>query len=292
MTRVALLLIGDTGRAEFRQVAPAVEAWAEVTGFRDMPSAARALAGETFLPDVIVLLQSYPNEFSHAEVQDLRRLAPLAPVIGLLGSWCEGEMRSGHPWPAGVRIYWHQWPPRSARELDRMARRECSTWTLPSTATEDERLLADAELLTAVRRGSADPAEMADCQAAVVTCRVGQAERRPTIAVVARHAEMCEWLAAALRSRGCDTVRWDSSGPAGAEVAAAVFDSSDCRGAELDRLRELVARVAPAPVLVLVDFPRIEDHQRITGAGAAAVRSKPLLLEDLFWQLDRASLKH
>ena len=45
--------------------------------------------------------------------------------------------------------------------------------------------------------------------------------------------------------------------------------------------------MAPAPLIALLDFPRIEDVERARSAGAAAVLSKPLQLEDLFWHLER-----
>ena len=51
-------------------------------------------------PDVIVVAQAFPGQFSHQAIDRLRRLAPLARMVGLMGSWCEGEMRTGSPWPA------------------------------------------------------------------------------------------------------------------------------------------------------------------------------------------------
>lgn len=62
--------------------------------------------------DLIVLAESRPGEYSATSIDELRACAPLARVWRLLGSWCEGEQRSGHP-PAGcINTYWHQWEPR------------------------------------------------------------------------------------------------------------------------------------------------------------------------------------
>jgi CheY-like chemotaxis protein len=53
-------------------------------------------------------------------------------------------------------------------------------------------------------------------------------------------------------------------------------------------LRRLSEILGPAtPIVAIVDFPRVEDRDRAMAAGAAAVLSKPLLLDDLFWQLDQ-----
>ena len=79
---------------------------------------------------------------------------PLARIVGLLGSWCEGEVRSGRPWPGAMRIYWHQWPGRWHAELDRL-RGACPIWGLPLTAGDEDRVPAmfDAPLPRRQGRG-------------------------------------------------------------------------------------------------------------------------------------------
>jgi hypothetical protein len=217
-------------------------------------------------PDVIVLAQAYPGQFSAEAVDPLRRLAPLARVIGLLGSWCEGETRTGQPLPASVRIYWHQWQPRAAQELELLAAGGGGTWALPVTASEEERVLALAEKHCETRQGR--------------------------IAILAPRFDMAEWLQSACRRRGYGTNllkpgRWEDLG----EVTAAIFDATHGLGGELDSLRRLASSLGSAPLVALLDFPRFDDCKRVSEAGAAAVLSKPFLVEDLFWQLDRLTEK-
>ena len=262
MSEVSILLVGETERSEFRRARAALDGLGRVTSTPEVEAAGAALTAGEIVPDVIVLAQSYPAQFPYRAIDRLRRLAPLARVLGLLGSWCEGEMRSGKPWPGAIRTYWHQWLPRCDQQLGRMRRGECSAWGLPVTATEEERLLLGAD----------EPAR----------------DRQGLIAIYARPLEMEDWLSAACRSRGLSTVWLRPPRPARLEgAAAAIFDGCDCRGQELDELAQLVAVLAPAPVIALLDFPRIEDHRCAVSAGAAAVVSKPLHLDDLFWQLDR-----
>jgi hypothetical protein len=259
---ISILLVGDSDRSEFREACAAVQAWGRVTRLREIESAAAALAAEQVVPDLIVVAQAFPGQFSQHHVDRLRRSAPLARVLGLLGSWCEGEIRTGKPWPGAIRIYWHQWPARCDRELGRIRRGEPSVWGLPATATEEERLL----------HGADSPAP----------------KRQGLIAIYARRPEMQDWLSDAFRSRGWSTVWLRPPYPARVEGAtAAVFDGSDCRGEELRQLEYLAATLRQVPTIALLDFPRIEDRDRALAAGAAAVVSKPLDLEDLFWQLDR-----
>jgi hypothetical protein len=59
--------------------------------------------------DLVVLAQSRRDQFLDSEVEELITNFPAAPVVGLLGSWCEGESRSGKPYPGVIQVYWHQW---------------------------------------------------------------------------------------------------------------------------------------------------------------------------------------
>jgi len=233
-----------------------------VVDAEDIEAAGRAIESGSIAADLIVLAQAYPGQFPQPAVDRLRRLAPLARVVGLLGSWCEGEMRTGKPWPAAIRIYWHQWPPRCDHELNRLLQGLCPAWGLPVTATDEERLLAEPPEMTATRRG--------------------------LVAVAAHRFEMDDWLSAALRSRGYATVWLQPHRPVRvAGVTAAVFDGDDCRGRDLAALERLVRVLGRVPVIALLDFPRVQDVRRARAAGAAAVVSKPLLPEDLLWHLDR-----
>jgi len=262
MSEINVLLVGNTDRREFRQARASLDASGRVLSAADAASGAAMLEAGQHAPDVIVVAQAYPGEFSAAEIDRLRRLAPLARVLALLGTWCEGEMRTGRPWPAVIRVYWHQWLPRWHQELGRLVHGLCPTWGLPVTATEEERLLASAT----------DPLP----------------KRQGRIAIHSPRFEMVDWLSAACRRRGYTTVWLQPHRPARtANAIAAIFDGTDGAGVELGQLARLAVWLPGVPILALVDFPRIEDQQRLLGGGAAAVLAKPLLVEDLFWQIDQ-----
>ena len=100
---------------------------------------------------------------------------------------------------------------------------------------------------------------------------------------------MADWLSAACRSRGFATLWQRDAVFAPVEGAtAAVFDGTDLCSEECDALRRFVVAVRPAPVVALLSFPRIEDHQRVLAAGASVVLSKPLVVEDLLEAVDRS----
>jgi hypothetical protein len=260
------LLLGEMDRSEFCQARETLAAVGQVVHTRNMDEASAALTDPRSVPELIVIIQSFPGQFSHTQIDCLRRLAPLCRIVALLGSWCEGESRSGHPCPGVIRIYWHQWVARAGRELSWMARGEPSAWSLPLTAAEEERLLTQALVPWSARQG--------------------------LIAIYSRRGEMADWLSSACRDRGYSTVWLRPPNPARVEGAAAgFFDGSDLRGMECEELSCLSATLSPAPVVVLLDFPRIEDARRARAAGAAAMLSKPLLIDDLFWQLDNSECR-
>jgi CheY-like chemotaxis protein len=97
---------------------------------------------------------------------------------------------------------------------------------------------------------------------------------------------MADWLSAACRRGGYATVWLQPSRPARVQGAVAlVWDGGDfCvqRQAQLPRLK---AELGPLPILALLDFPRVADHDAAVAAGVAAVLSKPLLIDDLLWSL-------
>jgi CheY-like chemotaxis protein len=262
MHQPSILLLGATDRAEFQEARAAMDGGGPMRELAEMDAAVSALAAGEVVPEVIVVAQAFPGQVPHGTIDRLRRAAPLARIVGLLGSWCEGEMRSGAPWQGAVRTYWHHWPARGSRELHRLAAGQACAWGLPPTATEEERLLAGMAARWPRRNG--------------------------VVVIQAKSPEMADWLSAAVRQRGFATVWLRTPDSAKVErAAAAIYDGARFGDEECAELRRLAAAVRPAPVLALLGFPRIEDQRRAIAAGATAVVSKPLSVDDLYWQLDR-----
>ena len=259
-----ILLIGDTSRPEFHEAVAALEEVAHVTRFADVDAASVALAEDLFTVHGIVLAQAYPGQFSAVAIDRLRSLAPLARLIAILGSWCEGEPRSGHPLPGVIRMYWHQAAVRIRWEFPRCFEAESSVWGLPATATDEERLLAsiDAPL----------------------------PEGRGLVALWTRRPEMEGLLADACHRGGYATVWLHPRRPARVQGAvAAIYDGAVLDAAGLAELRQFAAEVSPAPVLALLDAPRIQDF-RLAQTLGVTVLAKPFRVDELLRGLSRACL--
>jgi DNA-binding NarL/FixJ family response regulator len=285
MPEISILLLGDCNRPEFSGARSTLESSGRVAYFAELDAAVRALETDQTSPDVIVIAQSYPRQFSHQAIDRLRRLAPLSRILGLLGSWCEGEVRSGQPWPAAVRIYWHQWNCRASRELHRLVENGCPSWGLPLTATDEERLLQNTQQKHPAKSGliAVHACESIMEDLLTSTCRMWGYS---TVSVRPPHTMAGDCPDFCASKNG--TVPFGASHYARIEGAvAAIFVGSTMHDEELDQLRHFINTIGQTPVIVLLDFPRIEDQHLALSAGAAAVMSKPLNIDDLAWQLEQ-----
>jgi hypothetical protein len=254
-----ILLIGDISRPEFREACAALDDLAHVTRFADVESAIAALAEGPLAAQGIVLAQAYPDQFSAAAIDRLRSKAPLARLIAVQGSWCEGEPRSGHPLPGEIRMYWHQAAVRIRREFSCWPQIQSPTWRLPVTATDEERLLASIEVLLARGNG--------------------------LVAIWTRRPEMEGLLADACRRLGYSTVWLHPRQQARVQGAmAAVYDGASMDAAGFEELSQLVSDVKPAVALALLDAPRIQDV-RLARTLGATVMAKPFRVDELLWLL-------
>lgn len=267
--RPRAVLVGDASPVEMASCADWLAECADVSRFVDAETAAKELAEGTCEPEVIVLAQSRPDQFSSAQIDRLRRAAPLSPVVSLLGSWCEGEMRTGFPYPGVMRVYWHQWFPRVARELERIAAHGCPIWSLPPTVSENDRWLV---------RGAEASRPRHDDRAA----------HRGLVAICAMHDVTAGGLADSCRDAGFAVVSATAGRtPMVAGADAAILDGHRNRNRLAEEIGQLTRLPGPAPIVVLMNFPRVEDVQFARSAGATAVVSKPFFNDDLVWQLDR-----
>jgi hypothetical protein len=261
---LAILLIGDPSHREFAGALEFTNSVAKMSHQASPQSALAHLRSAAEAPDLILLAQRWPGEFPPGELDELQRAAPLARIIGLVGAWSEGEGRSGRPWPAMTRVLASNWPAWLGQELERLARGEAPSWSLPVTTRDDERLLHASQSLPARRTG--------------------------LIVVIAEREAASGAIADACRLRGYATVSLRPGAVAAAGVAgavAAVWDTTSEQSGDaalVDRLRKSLGHI---PLLALLDFPRDQHVAAARSAGVAAVMAKPYLIDDLYWQLDQ-----
>ena len=262
MRQLSVLLIGTRQHPEFRETIDWLARQTRLAFAADVDEAAARLLDADIAPNILILAQKWPGQFSTGDIDGLQRLAPLARLAAILGSWCEGEGRSRRPTPGVIRGYWHHWLPRCAKELERFVDEACPSWGLPLTASEDERLLYTAVEPLPRRQG--------------------------LIVIHAQFVETADALGDACRAAGYATV-WLKPGhnPMVKGAAAVIWDGNCCDAAQAESIRQLAHVTNSAPIVALLNFPRSQDCERALTAGAACVISKPYRLDDLFWRLDQ-----
>src|SRR5258705_5401329 len=112
-------LVGETNHPDFRDAIDLLR------------SESRLISSLEMRPELIVVAQSRPDAICTNELNQLRRASPLAGIVALLGSWCEGETRTGRPVPGVGRLYWYEFPAWWRRQLQLRAANRCPDWARP-----------------------------------------------------------------------------------------------------------------------------------------------------------------
>jgi hypothetical protein len=259
----SVLLLGRGEHADFVDAVAALRVSARVTTAATVDQAVAQLAGGAIGPELIVLAQSRPGVVRVAEVELLLQAAPLACIVALAGSWCEGELRTGRPLPGVRRLYWYEFTPWWQRQLRRHAAGLCPDWARPA-ANE----LADMSI------GG--------------TCVLPMPRGLVVLATVCW--DTADALADLVGRAGLATV-WQPPGNHGPCVWGA--SAGIWEGGQLDRREQQDLATFRrwlgdrASVVALLDFPRRSAVERAREAGADVVLGKPWLNVDLLQSLAR-----
>jgi hypothetical protein len=214
-------------------------------------------------PEVIVIAQSRPGEFSKRDLEAMRRRWPLAGVVVLCGSWCEGELRTGRPWVGVHRLFWYEFPAWWQRQIALRTAGLCPAWSRP--VFDAYRVAPRTTQLTPPsRRG-------------VVVIRAANRDSSDAIGDTLRHHDFAVAFVPhgnpATIVRGASCGIWDGG----------QLDDRDV--SDLEAFAHSLARDG-APVIALLDFPRIDRYLAATKLGAAAVLGKPWINVDLVTMIE------
>ena len=242
------ITIGPWYIPEFATALANIEAEQPLEQFANVELACDFLAAAEVAPELIFWAQPLPGTVAQQKVNRLQPLAPLARIVVVAGSWCEGELRTGQP-PSGVlRLYWYELAPWWQAAQRRWAAGMCPAWSAPLDHPQAGRYEIDATI-----DGLATPSIVAiDAEFAVFECladAIGKA------AVWARNEDSPQAL-------------------------AGIWDGGQLGKRELRRLGRFCRQV-DGPVVALLDFPRIEHFAQARAVGAATVFAKPYVVEEV-----------
>jgi hypothetical protein len=254
----AVLLLGDASALEMQPVVEFVMRQGSAVDIRQSSNVAevrRLAVDDQWFPELIVALQSWPDEFSISDVRTLMSLAPLARIVCVCGVWCDSEGRTHLNWPLAIRA-------RVSTAVDRIQRELATvrgeTTPLPLTAGRGEIFAADFTFAC-----EAKPHSM-------------------PVAVVSSDRRWKEMLCAGLVQGGRPVVTLENSN----SPAAIIWDGDPWDSVRLAELRSLRRTYQTSMIVACAGFPRDGLADEIRDGGADAVWFKLAPLATLLSQLD------
>jgi len=247
-----ILFTGDFWNTDFQSILSKFEVPVTLVPFEK----AKTLSDTNF--DLVVIAQARRDQHSAAEVEELQSLFSNTPIIALLGSWCEGESRSGTPWPGVPRVYWHQWEGRYQKFADQLREFGITDWHSPKTSTVADRV---------VNSNKNDCSNQVSC-----------------VAISAWTYEKHAMVADAVNHFGWSGL-WVERAVWNAETSSAVdaiVIEADAWSADLaKRIKWVRQQVPDAPMVLIASYPRQDQIKILEAAGISKVISKPFELDEL-----------
>lgn len=247
---LSLLTIGPLNRAEARPLAEwlsVVLRPADQQHFSDLTSALSETTRANWIPDLIVIVQSWPDEFSPSEIASLFAFAPLARVVVAYGAWCESDGRNRHLWPLAVRVPLRSAAARIEREW-RLLHEERGLDPLPLSASREEVFAADHPPLA-------------------------KTSSPQTVLVVSPDPAYRRYLNELLTNSGHTICPTDA--PAlDSQPTAILFDADPWNEARVDQLRSLFQQYPTVNTIALMSLPHPNHEAAIIRLGATTVLPK------------------
>ncbi|MGC1273985.1 MAG: hypothetical protein WBC44_09780 [Planctomycetaceae bacterium] len=97
-------LIGRFDLPDARGLADELATILPLAAFTQVESPGDAMSAGDASPDLIVVVQHRPGEFSRRDVEALIASEPLSELVVALGPWCASAMRSERVWPESVVV--------------------------------------------------------------------------------------------------------------------------------------------------------------------------------------------
>lgn len=245
-----VLTIGDATTAAMRPVQSALEQCASEgavpRGAADVPSAVAQCDVGDWDPDLVVVLQNWPDEFPQSHVLRLFASFPLARVVCCGGDWCDSDGRTRSHWPPAVRVAAHAAGPRLRQEIALLRGDPEADAPLPLTAQRDEVFEFTMER------------------------EIGPGLATAAVAVVTPDSAWRRCLHDLLVSAG-GTIAASPDEPG---TAAVLWDADPYGEQTLHPIGAYHAARPWIPVIALLGFPRPSEIEALEHCGAAAVVPK------------------
>ena len=215
-------------------------------------------------PDFVLVMKGFGGEFAEETVREIKRELPITPILTILGSWCEGEARTGVPLNGVHNVMWYDFLSMAPLEFQAAALGFPTVWALPEGAWPD------AMETLAQRRDRV---------------LLPERERRPCrMWIETDDFEQFRLLRDVFRTCFETEVFGRFAGCQPADLGASDFlvcDFPDFTPATQARFLELRTRFPAACSLAFLEFPRAHEWRWIHEHGGMKVFPKPFRIQDL-----------
>jgi hypothetical protein len=235
-----VLLIGPSDEPLFAEIVASVHA---AEGVSQIDAAASLVELDRALkPDLILVLQRWPDEYPRQQILTLIDAYPLARLLVCYGPWCDSDGRTRDLWPHVVRVPLATAASRLSHELERLRK---GASHLPLTADRTEAYLP-----------------LAAPQNSPLT-------KPLSIAVFSLDRALTDHLRDVLRTAGHSPVTADSDSP-----DVLLWDADPWTPSARMQLERLRATHPEVPCVALYGFLRRELTHELHSAGVVAVVPK------------------
>ncbi len=265
MAGIRILVSGDYWHNDFRRLLSESDAVITLVPLANLPSF--DFEGSRF--DLIVFAQTRRDQIEGEAVDQLRRKLSGVPIVNLLGSWCEGETRSGDPLTGVLRVYWHQWTGRYANFLSQLHVDGVTDWNLPLTANIADRIESG---VLSVRRNGCEPGGHV-----VGISAVNRGDFDMLRDAVVALGWTALWLERVIETGGTPDSRMPD-----VNMVAGQSLSVDLK----ERIDSLETKFPQTPKILVLNFPRTHEEEEARDMGVCAIVSKPYELQDLQAAID------
>lgn len=256
-------------------------------------------ANEMPTPDFLVLLCSWSGEFQDSWVLELQKKFPLTPILAILGSWCEGEARTGTPIKGVHPVLWYDFAVMAPLECFAFEKGWASIWSLPVTVLPEERVLFELKREEKWKLFRVPALNTVNAETV--------SDRRPLRFLIESDdfdqfiflRDLClrsdwngrpvEFFSSWLGKKGDASENANADADADANVDFLLFDLPDLSEATAARFRALKAQNPEAVPIAFTEFPRPDEWELLRKENVQ-IFPKPFRLADfLFFCLERLS---
>jgi hypothetical protein len=251
-----VLFLGDPEPGDFRALVEGLRRRrpaADIRTATDFAGLRRLFEGDRWLPDLVALLQAWPDEFPETEVQELVARCPLARIVCCFGPWSDSDGRTRAIWPLAVRVPVAAARCRLLHESALLQHPESASTSLPLTASRAEIFEYDFG-----QRRRPDPGER-------------------SVAVISPDRYWREMLESAVRADGLRI-----HGPQSDErPEVVIFDADPWDPERAFALQAIRAADQEALIVAAAGFPRLDLTTALVDCGADDVWFKLAPLSEL-----------